>query len=217
MKKSTLLTVTLLSLFIPLVSVGPAFAAPKTNFNSGKKAAPVQAKPQAKALIKTEAEKPVPAKNTLVIETTEGTFECRLFPEIAPKACQNIVQLAERGYYNGLIFHRVMKGFMIQGGDPLGTGYGGESAWGRPFKDEFSPAQRFDRPGILAMANAGKNTNGSQFFVTVKPTPGLNDVHTIFGEVTKGYDVVVRISETPVNSDDRPLTDVRIITLSAKE
>jgi len=102
--------------------------------------------------------------------------------EVAPKACENFIGLAEKGAYNGLAFHRVIKGFMIQGGDPLGTGAGGESLWGKPFEDEFDKSVRFDRPGLPAMANSGPGTNGSQFFITTVPTPRLNDKHTIFGE-----------------------------------
>ena len=101
--------------------------------------------------------------NIVVLETNQGLIEIKLMPEIAPKACENFTKLVEKGYYNGLIFHRVIKDFMIQGGDPTGTGSGGESIWGKPFEDEVSPMAKFDSVGILAMANAGPNTNGSQF------------------------------------------------------
>ncbi len=147
----------------------------------------------------------------VVLETNQGNIELKLKPDIAPKTCENFEKLAEKGYYNGLIFHRVIKGFMIQGGDPTGTGMGGESVWGSPFEDEVTPVARFDGPGILAMANAGPNTNGSQFFITCAKTPWLNMRHTIFGEVVSGLDVVQKIENTPVNAEDRPLNDQKII------
>ncbi len=123
---------------------------------------------------------------TVVLETNQGNIEIKLMPEAAPKACENFIGLAEKGYYNNLIFHRVIKGFMIQGGDPTGTGRGGESLWSEPFEDEVSADVGFDRKGILAMANAGPHTNGSQFFITTAATPWLNTRHTIFGEVISG-------------------------------
>lgn len=110
--------------------------------------------------------------NIVVLETNQGEIEIKLMPEVAPKACENFTKLAEKGYYNGLIFHRVIKGFMIQGGDPMGTGAGGNSVWGGSFEDEVSPGLGFDKPGLLAMANAGPNTNGSQFFITTSPARG---------------------------------------------
>ncbi|MDD5519148.1 MAG: peptidylprolyl isomerase, partial [Candidatus Omnitrophica bacterium] len=119
----------------------------------------------------------------VVLETNQGSIEIRLMPEAAPKACENFTKLVEKGYYNGLIFHRVIKDFMIQGGDPTATGAGGESIWGKPFADEVTPGVKFDKPGSVAMANAGPNTNGSQFFITTAATPWLNMRHTIFGEV----------------------------------
>jgi len=146
----------------------------------------------------------------MVIETNQGTIEVQLKTDVAPKACENFMKLAEKGYYNGLIFHRVIKGFMIQGGDPTGTGMGGESIWGKAFEDEVTPAVKFDGPGILAMANAGPNTNGSQFFITCAKTPWLNMKHTIFGEVISGLDVVQKIENTPVDADDRPVNVQKI-------
>ena len=147
----------------------------------------------------------------VVLETNQGTIEIKLMPDIAPKACENFTKLVEKGYYNGLIFHRVIKNFMIQGGDPTGTGAGGNSIWGKPFADEFDPNAKFDKPGILAMANAGPNSNGSQFFITTAKTPWLEMHHTIFGEVVSGYDVVQKIENTAVNSSDRPASDQKII------
>ena len=150
-------------------------------------------------------------KNIVVLETNQGIIEIKLMPEVAPKACENFSKLAEKGYYNGLIFHRVIKDFMIQGGDPTGTGAGGESIWGRSFEDEVSPSVKFDKPGILAMANSGPATNGSQFFITTIKTPWLNMRHTIFGEVISGYDVVQKIESSEAGPSDRPKQEQKII------
>ncbi|MCW2938013.1 MAG: Peptidylprolyl isomerase [Actinomycetia bacterium] len=156
------------------------------------------------------------------LNTTLGAVVIRLFPEEAPQTVDNFVGLAQgtkewkhpqtgvksnNPLYNGTIFHRVIDGFMIQGGDPEGTGRGGP---GYQFGDEFHPSLRFDRPYLLAMANAGPSTNGSQFFVTVGPTPHLNNRHTIFGEVVQGTDVVDAIAKAPTGRNDRPSTDVVI-------
>lgn len=146
-----------------------------------------------------------------VLETNQGVIKIKLYPEVAPKACENFTRLIGDGYYNGLIFHRVIKGFMIQGGDPTGTGRGGESIWGAPFEDEVTSRIKFDRTGILAMANAGPNTNGSQFFITTAATPWLNMKHTIFGEVISGYEVVERIENAPADSSDKPISEQKII------
>lgn len=156
-------------------------------------------------------------KNPIVIfETTQGNFEVTLFPEIAPKACENFLRLAQKNYYNGTIFHRVIKKFMIQGGDPMGTGTGGQSIWGTNFEDEFSPKIKFDRPGLLAMANRGPKTNGSQFFITTIPTNWLDNKHTIFGEVTSGYDIVQKIEATQTGPQDRPVVEQKIIKITLK-
>ena len=141
----------------------------------------------------------------LIIETNQGTIEVELMPEVAPKACENILGLAAKGYYDGVGFHRVIEDFMIQGGDPDGTGRGGDSLWGKPFEDEVNVDVGFDNVGLLAMANAGPNTNGSQFFITTGETPWLNGRHTIFGKVTEGYDVVEKISKTTTSGGDRPV------------
>lgn len=150
-------------------------------------------------------------KNIVVLETNQGPIEIELMPSVAPKACENFVTLARKGYYDGIIFHRVIKGFMIQGGDPTGTGRGGKSAWGKPFDDEFDKKVAFDAPGILAMANAGPGTNGSQFFITTAKTPWLNMHHTIFGKVTAGYDVVEKIENTATGPGDVPLAPQTIV------
>jgi peptidylprolyl isomerase len=147
----------------------------------------------------------------VVFETTQGTIVFALKPEVAPKACENFEGLVKKGYYNGISFHRIIKGFMIQGGDPTGTGRGGESIYGKPFEDEFKPNIMFSKPGILAMANAGRNTNGSQFFITTVPTPHLNGRHTIFGEVVEGMDVVRKLENIVTDGRDMPMQPQKII------
>ncbi len=144
------------------------------------------------------------ASNHVVFETTEGKIVFALKPEIAPKACENFVGLVQKGYYDGVSFHRVIRGFMIQGGDPSGTGRGGQSIFGKSFEDEFKPNIVFDKAGLLAMANAGPNTNGSQFFITTVPTPHLNGRHTIFGEVVEGMNVVRKIENSEVDMRSKP-------------
>jgi peptidylprolyl isomerase len=145
------------------------------------------------------------------LETNRGPIELKLFPDVAPKACENFIGLVEKGYYDGITFHRVIKGFMIQGGDPTGEGSGGESIWGKPFEDEVRDDVVFDRPGLLAMANAGPNTNTSQFFITTVPTPWLNGKHTIFGEVVSGMDVVHAIESVPTDERDKPKENQTIV------
>lgn len=149
------------------------------------------------------------------METTQGTITFKLLPNIAPKACENFVGLVEKGYYDGIIFHRVIPSFMVQCGDPTGTGRGGESIWGKSFEDEVTPDLRFDKTGILAMANSGPGTNGSQFFITTAKTPWLNMRHTIFGEVTDGYDVVEKIEQVATDGSDRPVEEQKIIKATA--
>ena len=153
---------------------------------------------------------------TAVLETNQGAIEIRLFPEVAPKAVENFTGLIEKGYYNGITFHRVIPEFMLQGGDPTGTGSGGQSIWGRNFEDECRPDKKFDRKGLLAMANAGPGTNGSQFFITTAATPWLHMKHTIFGEVTKGYDVVEKIEKSPTDHGDRPRQKQSIVKASVR-
>jgi len=147
----------------------------------------------------------------VVLETNYGNIELKLFKDKAPLAVENFTKLVKKGYYNGIIFHRVIKGFMIQGGDPTGTGTGGSSIWGKEFKNEYAPNLIFDKPYMLAMANRGPDTNGSQFFITVAPTPWLNGGYTIFGEVVKGQKVVDKISHVKVTKPgDKPIKDVVI-------
>lgn len=145
-------------------------------------------------------------------DTTEGQFKVKLFADGAPRTVENFVSLAEgtktgTPFYDGTIFHRVIPNFMIQGGDPEGTGRGGP---GYRFADEFHPALKHSRPGMLSMANAGPHTNGSQFFITVAPTPWLDNKHTVFGEVVEGFDVVKTISGVPRNAQDKPLREVKV-------
>ncbi len=147
-----------------------------------------------------------------VFETNMGIFECELFEDKAPKTVANFVGLAEKGYYDGVIFHRVIDNFVIQGGDPTGTGRGGESIYGHPFEDEFHPDLKHNKAGVLSMANAGPNTNGSQFFITLAPTPWLDGKHSIFGQVIKGMDVVRKIGKVETTKPgDRPINDVVMV------
>lgn len=156
-------------------------------------------------------------EQSAVLETNQGNIVIKLFPDKAPKTVENFIGLIKKGYYDGIIFHRVIKSFMIQGGDPTGTGMGGESIWGKSFEDEVTESLKFDRKGLLAMANAGPNTNGSQFFITTVSCPWLNMKHTIFGEVVEGYDVVERIENSPAGDADKPLSEQKIIKAYIKQ
>ncbi len=147
---------------------------------------------------------------TATIKTTMGDIEVKLFADKAPKTVSNFVSLAKSKFYDGLLFHRVIPGFMIQTGDPQGNGTGGP---GYSFEDEFGPGLKHDKPGILSMANSGPNTNGSQFFITVAPTPHLDNKHAIFGEVIKGQDIANSIS-TVKTKDDRPEKEVKIVSVT---
>ena len=148
-----------------------------------------------------------------VLHTTYGDITLRLFPSIAPKAVENFTTHARNGYYNNVLFHRVIRKFMIQTGDPLGDGTGGESIWGTPFEDECSDKVGHDKPYMLSMANAGPRTNGSQFFITTERTPWLDGKHTVFGRVTKGVDVVHKIENVRTHKE-RPEEDIRIVNIS---
>jgi len=142
-----------------------------------------------------------------VFETSMGTFSIELFEDKAPITTKNFIDLTEKGFYNNLIFHRVIEGFMLQGGDPEGKGTGGP---GYTIKDEFHPSLKHDSAGMLSMANSGPDTGGSQFFVTLVPTPWLDGKHAIFGKVSEGIDVVMKIGEVPTGAQDKPVTDVII-------
>src|SRR6476660_8541968 len=160
------------------------------------------------------------ANRTAVIETTKGTIRAELLEEDAPKTTENFITLAQRGYYNGIIFHRVIKGFMIQGGDPTGTGRGGESAWGGRFADEINASsdvyKHGYKAGTVAMANAGPNTNGSQFFIMHVDYP-LPPNYTIFGRVTEGQDVVNAIATSATGAGDRPKDEVKMEKVAIHE
>jgi len=148
-------------------------------------------------------------------DTTEGKFKVRLFADKAPRTVENFVSLADgtktgKPFYDGTVFHRVIPDFMIQGGDPQGTGRGGP---GYQFADEFHAELKHSKPGLLSMANAGPNTNGSQFFITVAATPWLDNRHSIFGEVTEGYAIVQKISQAPRGAQDRPLKEIKLISV----
>jgi len=154
---------------------------------------------------------------TAIIHTTVGDIHLQLFAKECPKTVENFCVHSKNGYYNNHIFHRAIKGFMIQTGDPLGTGTGGESIWGGEFADEFHPSLRHDRPYTLSMANAGPNTNGSQFFLTVVPAPWLDNKHTVFGRAVKGMEVIQDISSTKTNpKTDKPYNDISIISITVK-
>jgi len=148
------------------------------------------------------------------IHTSLGDICLRLFPDECPRTVENWVTLARQGYYDGLLVHRVMKGFMIQTGDPLGDGTGGLSCWGGEFEDEFRRDLRHDRPYTLSMANAGPGTNASQFFITTVATPWLDNKHTVFGRVTKGADVVHLIERVKTDRHDKPLEDIKMLSIS---
>ena len=153
------------------------------------------------------------ANRTAVIKTNKGTIRFELLETDAPKTTENFITLAEKSYYDGIIFHRVIDGFMIQGGDPTGTGSGGQSAWGGKFPDEINKSspvyQRGYKAGTVAMANAGPNTNGSQFFIMHVDYP-LPPSYSIFGRVTEGQDVVDAIAKSPRDGNDRPRSEVKM-------
>jgi len=168
----------------------------------------------------TQTKKESKEMTVAVIKTNMGTIEIELYADQTPKTVENFVGLANENYYNGVIFHRVIANFMIQGGDPTGTGRGGQSIWGKPFADEIVPSLNFNEPGVLAMANAGPNTNGSQFFITVAPTSWLDGKHTIFGKVINGMDVVYAISKVQTSKPgDKPINDIVMesVTIEKKE
>ncbi|MCL4435719.1 MAG: peptidylprolyl isomerase [Thaumarchaeota archaeon] len=148
-----------------------------------------------------------------VIETNMGAMEIELFEDKAPVTTKNFIDLAKKGFYNGVIFHRVIAGFMIQGGDPTGTGRGGP---GYTIRDEFHPDLKHNAKGILSMANAGPNTGGSQFFITLAPQPHLDRRHAVFGKLIKGENVLDAIGNTPTGINDKPVKDVKITKVTIK-
>jgi peptidyl-prolyl cis-trans isomerase-like 1 len=152
------------------------------------------------------------AAEEVVFDTTMGQFVVELYPSHAPRTCKNFVELARRGYYDGTIFHRIIKDFMVQGGDPTGTGRGGESIYpGGKFADEIKRDLKHTGAGILSMANAGPNTNGSQFFITLAPCPHLDGKHTVFGRISGGMSTVKRLGLARTDGNDRPMENVRIV------
>ncbi|CAO1631025.1 unnamed protein product [Parajaminaea phylloscopi] len=153
----------------------------------------------------------------VALQTSLGLITVELYWSHAPKTCENFWQLSHRGYYNGVPFHRIVPDFMIQGGDPTATGRGGASIYGDKFADEIDPRLRFTGAGILAMANSGPNTNGSQFFVTLAPTPHLDRKHTIFGRVVEGMSIVQRMGLVATDADDRPTEDIKILRATTTE
>ncbi|KAK2734153.1 hypothetical protein FQN57_001868 [Myotisia sp. PD_48] len=160
----------------------------------------------------TAVTKPAESGTSAILHTTLGDIHLRLFPSVAPKSVENFVTHAKNGYYNNTIFHRVIRKFMIQTGDPLGDGTGGESIWGGEFEDEFSTLKH-DKPYTLSMANAGPNTNASQFFITTEKTPWLDGLHTIFGRAVKGFDVIHKI-ENIKTYKEKPEEDIRVVSIS---
>jgi len=148
------------------------------------------------------------------IETSLGNICAKLYAEEAPRTVENFVKLIRDGFYDGVIFHRVIPDFMIQTGDPTGTGRGGP---GYTFKDEFSPKLRHDKAGVFSMANAGPNTNGSQFFITDAPTPHLDNCHSVFGQVTEGIEIVKKIARVPRDNHDKPHETVQMKKVSVIE
>ena len=163
---------------------------------------------------KGKGENGIVANRIAVFTTNKGTFEVELFEDKAPITTKNFIDLVEKGFYDGLIFHRVIDGFMIQGGDPSGNGTGGP---GYHIPDEFHPELKHSDEGVLSMANAGPNTGGSQFFITLAPTPWLDNHHAVFGKVVEGMDVVREIGHTPTNYGDRPVHDVVIEKITLKD
>jgi len=153
-------------------------------------------------------------KGYVQLQTTHGELNLELHADLCPRTCENFLTLAAQGYYDGVGFHRLIKGFMIQGGDPTGTGTGGSSMWKRPFKDEIAidgnPLRKHSKRGVLAMANSGPNTNGSQFYITFAPCSHLDKKHTVFGRLVGGFDVLDKIERIPVNAQDRPQQTVAI-------
>ncbi|KAJ1799052.1 Peptidyl-prolyl cis-trans isomerase-like 1 [Coemansia sp. RSA 2399] len=154
-------------------------------------------------------------KDNVVLETSLGQITIELYWNEAPRTCENFYTLAERGYYDKVMFHRIIQNFMIQGGDPTGTGRGGESIYGGKFGDEITNELKHTGAGVVSMANSGPNTNGSQFFITLAPTPHLDGKHTIFGRVLEGMSVVHGLGKVDTDNNNRPRENVRIIKTHA--
>jgi len=153
-------------------------------------------------------------KGNVILETTMGPITIELYWDHTPKTCRNFFELAKGGYYTNTIFHRIIKDFVVQGGDPTGTGRGGTSIYGEMFEDEITSELKHTGAGLLSMANSGPNTNGSQFFITLAPCPWLDGKHTIFGRVMSGMQVVKRMGLAQTNPHNKPLEDIRIVRSS---
>jgi peptidylprolyl isomerase domain and WD repeat-containing protein 1 len=153
---------------------------------------------------------------TAILRTTMGDISIKLFTDLVPKTVENFIGHSKSGYYDNVIFHRVIKGFMIQTGDPLGDGTGGTSIWGKEFEDEFHHDLRHDRPYTVSMANAGPNTNGSQFFITCVPTPWLDNKHTVFGRAVTGMDVIHNIENAKADKNDKPHEEIKILNVEIR-
>jgi peptidyl-prolyl cis-trans isomerase-like 1 len=148
---------------------------------------------------------------TVTLVTSMGNIELELYWQHSPKTVHNFVELARKGYYDNVVFHRIVRDFMIQGGDPTGTGRGGESIWGKPFPDELHPQLKHTGAGIISMANSGPDTNGSQFFITLAPAPFLDGKHSIFGRVANGMSIVQKMGNVQTTATDRPISEVKIL------
>ncbi|XP_062112698.1 peptidyl-prolyl cis-trans isomerase CYP18-2 [Humulus lupulus] len=153
----------------------------------------------------------------VTLETSMGAFTVELYYKHSPRTCRNFLELSRRGYYDNVKFHRIIKDFIVQGGDPTGTGRGGESIYGSKFDDEIKPELKHTGAGILSMANAGPNTNGSQFFITLAPCPSLDGKHTIFGRVCQGMEIIKRLGSVQTDNTDRPVHEVKILRSSVKD
>eukprot|EP00928_Gymnodinium_smaydae_P087458 TRINITY_DN71719_c0_g1_i1.p1 TRINITY_DN71719_c0_g1~~TRINITY_DN71719_c0_g1_i1.p1 ORF type:complete len:184 (+),score=26.75 TRINITY_DN71719_c0_g1_i1:64-615(+) len=156
-------------------------------------------------------------KGGVVLYTSMGEITLELYWQHAPRTCRNFYELAKRGYYDGTIFHRIISDFVAQGGDPTGTGRGGESIYGPQFEDEIHPALKHTGAGILSMANSGPDTNASQFFITLAPAPSLDGKHNIFGRVAKGMKAVQKMSCAQTDAQDRPIQEVKLIRASVAQ
>lgn len=153
----------------------------------------------------------------VTLETSMGSFTVELYYKHAPRTCRNFIELSRRGYYDNVKFHRIIKDFIVQGGDPTGTGRGGESIYGPKFEDEIRQELKHTGAGILSMANSGPNTNSSQFFITLAPCPSLDGKHAIFGRISQGMEIIKRLGSVQTDNNDRPIHDVKILRTSVKD
>lgn len=161
-----------------------------------------------------QAERNPKKKGYVRMHTSHGDLNLELHCDITPRTCENFITLCERGYYDNVVFHRSIKNFMIQGGDPTGTGRGGESIWGKPFKDELNSKVLHSERGVLSMANSGAHTNGSQFYFLYKSAAHLNYKHTVFGRVVGGLETLSAMEKVPVDNDDRPVEEIKILRVT---